>query len=482
MAPLTRPPVSGNYVYLANPLSGLSSFRLNNVWTGSDPTVPLSSAWKADGPIDVLGHLAFAADPERRALRMTDITSPSQPRSVGVNSFGVSQADGVVAFGNYAVAVTGSTLRFYEVATPRALSSIGSEVLSGASIEVQGGFALTGGRVFDLQGSQLIAPTWPSTGSTSTTCFNGTAFGEALEFGGRGDGFVARNLESSMDRTTATGEAGGDTVTLAGARVTDVALHGNHLIVAEIRPAGLYLEVFDIRRARNRQGTFLSSSDTIGSVLVAPTASLPTAQVISNLTAKISVSHTRVAIGLDFNAVSPLISGAIGPHLYFVELKSLLDDDVANAPIVHGPVQINLVRQVVMANNTAYVATTLGLRAFDITPVMDSNPGTLLGTPTITNFVDGNPFAGVRVVGSTLFAMPAYTAAATPRPAGVYAVNVASTASPQVVGFYPYSPGDSSCTPAGDTVSRRVHGRITVAANRAYFTTPTGTIEVLRLE
>jgi hypothetical protein len=194
------------------------------------------------------------------------------------------------------------------------------------------------------------------------------------------------------------------------------------------------------------------------------------------------VSHTRVAVGLDFNAVSPLIAGGVGPHLYFVELKSLLDDDAASAPIIHGPVQTNLVRQVVMANNTAYVATTLGLRAFDISPVMDSIAGTTLGTPTIASIIDGNPFAGVFVAGSTLFAMPGYTAATTPKPAGVYAINVASLVAPQVIGFYPYSPSDASCIPAGDTVSRRVHGRIAVAGNRAYFTTPPGTLELLRLE
>jgi hypothetical protein len=483
MASLTRPPVSGNYVYVGNALSGLSSLRVNSVWTGGDPTVTLGTSWKAKGPVDVAGHLAFMTDPERRAMRIVDVSTPSQARSVGVSAFESSAADGVITFGHHAVAASGPSLRFFELATPRALSAVASEPLAGNSVEVQGGFVFTGGRVFDLQASQVVSPTWPSTtGPVSATCFNGSTFGDGFEINGRGDGFSPRDLESSMDRTTTTSESGGGTVTLSGSRVTDVALTGNHLVVAEIRATGLFLEVFDIRKLRNRQGLTMSSADSIGSVQVAATAALPTAQAIDALGAKLALSNTRAAVALDFTG-SSVAAGAVGPHLYFVELKTLLDDVAGQAPVIHGPVQIHQTRQVAIQGNTAYAATTAGLRIFDITPVMDSNAGTILSTtPTLTPAVDGNPFDGVYVSGSSLFAVPGYTAATTPNPAGVYAINVATRTNPRVSGFYPYSPVNRTCTPPGDVQVRRARGRITVAGNRAYFTTPPGTLEILKLE
>lgn len=477
--PSSRPPVSGNLLYVDNDQFGLKALQLGQVWLGNDPGWPslqswFNSAYTGNEQSDVQGHLAFQPDVLTKALRVLDLSTRTGVRSVGLNT--VSTGPGpshLVTYGNYVIAATGQNLRFYEVATPRALRSVGAVQGSGFFPEVVGSFLFTGGRVFDLQNGAQPAQPDDSLG----TCWNGSAYDEDLEVNGRGDGFVVRSVEPAVDRTAVTDYSAGvsTTVTLTGSRVTDVELWGNYIVVAEVRTTGYWLEVFDARKARNRSGGVMTSADSVGSVQVAAIASPPTSVMLD-----LSIAGGRAAVGVQLND-GTLGTPAVGNNLYFVELKNLFDDtNLTTGGTVHGPVPVAQVRQVVMQGNHAYAATFDGLRVIDITTVMDTTPGAST-PPVIGSALVGNYLEGVFVAGTMLLTSPGF-GNGQDHPQGVYALDVSLPATPEIQGFYARQADNATCQAPGDTVARRRLMRITAAGNRAYFNTGAGDLQVLELE
>lgn len=476
--PTSRPPVSGNLLYASNDQFGLQALQLGQVWTGADPGWPslqswFSSAFTGFEQADVQGHLAFLPDEAAKGVRVLDLSSRVSVRSAGINTVTSGPAPShVVTYGNYVIAATGQSLRFYEVATPRALRSVGAVQGSGYYPKVMGSFLFTGGRVFDLQNGAQPAQPDDSLG----TCWNGAAYGEDLEVNGRGDGFVVRSVEPATDRLSSTDYALGTstTVTLTGARVTDVEVWGNYIVVAEVRPTGYFLEVFDARDARNRGAAVMTAADSVGSVQVAALATTTSAML------DLSLSGGRAAVGVELND-GTLGTPAVGNNLYFVELKNLFDDsNLTTGGTVHGPVQVPQVRQVVMQGNHAYAATFDGLRIIDITTVMDGTPGAS-SPPVISSALVGNYLEGVFVAGTMLLTSPGF-GNGQDHPQGVYAFDVSLPATPEIQAFSPRQGDNATCLAPGDTVARRVHQRITAAGNRAYLNTGSGALQVLELE
>ena len=389
--------------------------------------ITFASAFTAGVQHDVKGHQAFLPDTLAGSLRIVDLSSSSDPHSVGIYGMNNTTTH-ALAFGNYAAVGLSNQLRFYELATPRALTNEASIPGAGFHPSVQGGFLYTSGSaVFDLQaGSNPVS----ANASPATPCTLGATYDEDLEIRARGDGFEVRNLEVVTDRNALTsGVPAYSVLLMGGTRVTDVELWGNYLVVAEVRSfgtTGVYLEVFDIREAKNRGGVSVSSADSVGSILVAAIATPPT-----SLVADLSIHAGRAAVGLDTNAGSP-VTPATGNNLYFVELKGFFDDDnTTTGGPVHGPVSTVQVRQVVMQGDYAYAATTLGVRLFRIAEVMDSNPATLLpSSPTqsavLMSGTGGNPVDGIFVSGSLVLATPAMSPNGfTPQYSqGVYAIDV----------------------------------------------------------
>lgn len=472
-----RPPVSGNLMYLATPNYGLTANTLSGVWAGGDPGAWLTTTPVGATQLDMAGHLVYLPETSARGLRIVDVSSRSAPRAVGINAVASGlPPTHVVSFGNYAITANGSTLRFFETATPRALANTLSVANSGSFPKVVGGFVYTGARVIDLQGG--VQPPLPDV--TVTTCWNGASYGDGFEVEGRGDGFATRNLDTATDRSTLSFfSSSNDVLLAAGTRVTDVEVWGNYIVAAEVRTTGVWLEVFDARKLKNRAGNVMSTADSVGSLQIVAIASPP-----SSLFADLSIVAGRAAVGLDTNNGTSIVGAATGNNLYFAELKGLFDDDITTVGgPVHGPVVTHQVRQVAMQGNTAYVATTQGVRIIDITNVMDSNPATLLpASPATASILDGNWIDGVYVSGSMLLTTPAYTASNQPLPSGVYSIDVSNPSAPEVQGFYPRFADLASCTPAGDVSARYVRLRITASGNRAYFNTAAGDLQILQLE
>lgn len=487
--PLSRPPTNGNLAYYTSPTFGLTTYDVTALWGGSAFETPaVATAYLGGGQFDVSGHQIFVPE-DTTGLRVFDFSQPTFPRDVGLYSLG--NVSHTLTFGNYAVASAPGQLHFYELATPRGLRTFTAQPGAGYNPKVEGGFLYTGmGFLYDLQaGLGLVKP--PGLAPSTSACTLGASYDEEAEVSQRGNGIRVTNLEPGTDRSNLTNFYASTDTNVATGRVTDVELFGNHLIVAEVRPTGVYLEVFRAGKVRNRSGaalvnTALPAGDSVGSVLVVANGGP------ASMVANISVAFGRVAVGLEANDGTNPSTGP-GNNLYFVELNDLLDDNAAtNLTTVHGPVSvrssapfgIDPVNEVVMQGRYAYAATLNGIYVIDIAAVMDNSSLTSLPVSPAqvvqANIFTGNAFDGVFVDGSMLLATPGEKVGVQLYQEGLYSIDVSSPLTPEVQAFLPINGTLTSCTPLNDS-PRRMRARVAVAGSRAYLT-GTGTVRVIDLE
>lgn len=475
----SRPPVSGNLFFPASTRSGLTVYDAQPLWAGgANATVKAATAYTGSGQMELLGHQLLMGDDSESVVRVLDLQTPTAPANAGRIMSGQSPRH-VLGFGNNVVMTGGfganARVWFYELATPRALRTIASTPGAGRHASVVDGFLHTGnGVTYDLLSSSYS----PTVAGGSPGCSLGHAVAGEVEVVTRGDGFTVRKLDVATDRDGSTNAFTTYDVTgLTGSpRISDAAFWGNSLLLASLRPTGVFIEVCDARKLFNRGSTNMTAADCATSVQV---ASLSPG---NGLTANLSVSQGRVAIGLDPTNVGGNTTAALGANLYFVDLSGLFDDDATTgAGAVQGPLTTHQVRQVVMQGNYAYAATASGMYVVDIKEVMDASSATSLpASPSVTRVLVNSPLDGVSVSGSLALTTPAPPAVSG---SGISAIDVSTPLSAGLIGLYPMSSDTlaSECTPVGDVSFRHMRAKVTTAGTRAYLTIG-GTLQVLELE
>lgn len=180
-----------------------------------------------------------------------------------LNTFS-GQMRSLAVYGDFMVAATGSipdaTLSFFELATPRSLHQLAAGAGGGSFAEVGPGFLYSGnGRVHDLDNNNnSLAATaalidLPGAGSDDFL-YDMVRMGDTMVTA-QGGGFVLYDVSDANDRNGGTLYDINDTTTVmhwsAGTRVTGVEAWGNYLVVVEVRPTGVWLEVYDARPILN---------------------------------------------------------------------------------------------------------------------------------------------------------------------------------------------------------------------------------------
>lgn len=183
-----------------------------------------------------------------------------------------------------------------------------------------GGFLYSGETVVDLQSS------WPPASLSFETgaCFFDATVVDNFDIQTNGGALRIVNLDRAIDRDDSTvynfSTSVAEFLMPAGLRVHAVKALGNRLVVAERRGDGTYLEVFDVRKIRDRLPgtTFSPVADSLGSYRV--TTNVSPADGYSALTLR----NGRAFVTLD----------GPGAGIYAVDLRPLLDDTAAT---VMGP-------------------------------------------------------------------------------------------------------------------------------------------------
>ncbi len=430
---------SGNYLYYSD-FTNFSVLNLRNLWSsttagpGLNSTTDLIRQLASPGGwgLDVAGSYAFSVELNGTSLRTIDLSDPSALSEggylvgTGLGSFSTPEV-----YGNYLVMGGTDSVSFFEIATPRsmhqvALSSVGA---SGMSNDVAPGFFFSGdGVTYDLHRLSSFGPISPML-DYGAYAFDYWSYDMArfddFVVSAQGQGMVVFDASKQTDRDATTNWSTADGVasvfSVTTKRVTGLAAYGNFLIAAESRSDGLWLEVFDARRLRNRQlGAFDVNTQSKGSFQVAPITTT------NGLWATLTVVDGRAIIGLDDSTAA-----APNPGVYIVDIRPLIDDSAVGSPSVMGTVALTNVHETVVKGTWLYAATAAALSIVDIKEVMDENAGTSLpGSPTRTDFAALAQGSALKAYGSFLFQ-------AGRNGGSIQAVDISQPLSPTIVSTFP---------------------------------------------
>lgn len=467
-----NPPVSGNYLYDFGRF-GYQLVDLTNLWSGTSPYTSLltSSGIASLGQVELLGSQVILNDEAGPGIRSIDLSQADDPVDTGLYlSLGITNAQVTAAYGNYLLvgSITGR-FQVYEVATPRSLHSLASTSSGGPRAELAGGFLYnSSGLVHDL-GNGLSPPALNTIG---TTCnYDGARFDDTVVTA-LGTSLRIHDLDDVVDRNPATAWSiaadSYDVALPAGVRATGVEAMGNFLVVAEVRTSGtpgIYVEVFDARKLRERPAGTFSLSDSRGSFRVSSYSS-------AGAWADVSLALGRAAVIVEDGAGNP------NPGLFLVDLRPLLDDDAGttmSASHLQGTVNVGGVRECVIRGRYAYATNSTGFHVVDVMNAMDEDLATVVPGSATLSSVAVTQASSLSVHGSYALVSP-YSLAAS----GVHAIDVSTPASPKVIGFLPFKKANTSCGVPGDG-TRPMRTSTIVRGSRAYLTS-FGSLDVLELE
>ena len=459
-----NPVTSGNYLYSA----GYNQFLvmpLNNVWSGlqalndQSPVLALTnngSQFEIQGAQVFLTDEGLTGNKGIKALDLATVTAPVQMGSFEPPSLS-DYMNGAIAYGNYLLSGQGGSVLVWEVATPRSIHLTAQTALGGASHALSGAFLVSMGTVIDLQGG----PGLPSLGTVSPGCTWGSTLVDENEIFAAGSSLKVLSLEKATDCDSATAFDATSLYSVPmtlGTRAKSVAAYGNYLVASEQRAGGTYLEVFDLRKLRNRRAApALSAADTVGSYFV---------------TASVGRSKVTMYQGRAFMTLE-------GQGVYIVDLRPLFDDNAATgltadslqgffadaagtpmAPAVQG--------------RYMYVIDYQGLKVVDVFNALDEDPLTKLpGSPTKTSLALFSAQA-IAVSGSYAVVVGWTTI-------GVSVVDISTPLSPKVLSATPFSGATGPCTsPDGENVVGQYS--VSIHGSRAYVTLAAGLTYVYELE
>ncbi len=471
----SRPVVSGNYLYGVGGSFGFSVFDLTTSWsaTGSPvnfPAVGVSTTY-GSGQFEVHGTEAFAVDLNKylHGIDLTDATLHRETSGYTLDPAfdGHGFGSHVLTHGNYLAVAAGSMVTFLETATPRAMRLRSSLVGTGYRPALQGGFVVTSGQytAYDVQsGTQ---PVLVSQTGTSLTCSSGFAMLDDTEVLAVGPRVMLINHEAEFDRNATTFHAPLDVamMSLAG-RVTDADAVGNRLVVTQVRttaPAGVYLEVFDARKQRDRNVlTSLAATDTRGAFLLAGSSS-----------SVLAVPETTM---WGSYAVVTIDGVSSATNVFVVDLRALLDDDATTTtPVLTSSFTINDGLSYPRPRTTsifypyAAIATSAGVYVYDLSGSLDTNASTTQKLTPEKVFASGFQFDSTAVFGSYLFAVPSSaTSGILPTGMPVYDLSAPSPTNwVQTTSMPIILKAGSQCVIIGDTARLPKNG-IVVKGSRAW--------------
>ncbi|MBX7099570.1 MAG: carboxypeptidase regulatory-like domain-containing protein [Myxococcaceae bacterium] len=405
--------VGGSYLYFPA-LGSLSIYKLDFLWSsttsgqGLNPSnfALVKQAQTTGGQgLALAGNQAFLlSNNGLRSLDMTDLNAISES---SFNTSGSPSMRTVATYGNFLVtgsAIPGGSftgeLDFFELATPRSLHEIANGSGAGPYAEVGPGFLYSSGnRVYDLHRGALLSPE-PGTfsGSTPGTYFSYdvTRIGD-LMVSAQGPGFLISDSSAQTDHSVGTVYGPVSDVTQvnlpAGRRVTGVEVFGNHLIAAEVRTDGLWLEVFDARPLTNRSsGTaFNPVTHTVGEYQIA--SFVPSQSLYASLTLR----GTRAIVALDDSP--PTAPPSTG--IYIVDFRALVDDVAGGTAVTLGSLPLSKVRETTVRGGWLYAAGATTTHIVDIKETLTEPPTALPASPITASA--GSAADAVVVYGNHLF-------------------------------------------------------------------------------
>ena len=341
------------------------------------------------------------------------------------------------------------------------------------------GFLYTGnGAVHDLHSGSmtLVDPlSVPAAMSSWYFSFDQTRFDSTLVTAQGAGGLMLANLEKVNDRDSTTHMVAGDSllVPVSGSRITGVKAHGNLLIAAEVRANGVWLEVFDARALRNRQGiaSFNPATASRGAFQVASFAPSAT------LWATVTMTNGRAVVSLE-DAKLPLPAPTQPtPGLSVVDLRDLLDDDPATSSVsvLASFPTVTAARVATIRGGWLYAATGAGLTVIDVKEAMQEPPASLPASPLTTSLALGNSgLDSVAVYGSYLFA-------ADHRGNLIHALDVHAPLSPLVISVAPVPAMITSGSAPSEGNQFYPRTNVSVAGSRLYYS-QVGEVHVFELE
>lgn len=466
----SRPPVSGNYLYAVGRAFGFTVFDLTQSWTAVGSPVNFDavgvSTTFGSGQFEVHGTEAFAVDTNKylHGVDLTDATLHRETAGYTLDAFdGRSSGAHVLTHGNYLVVAAGPSINFVEVATPRAMRTRSSLVGGGWRPAVHGGFVVMAGRytTFDVQAGALPVSVLTSPGQTE--CSTGFTMLDDLEVLAQGQRISFIDHENEFDRNALTTQPPMGTLSVAGGgRVTDVDAVGNRLIATEVRSgAGVFLDVFDVRKQRDRNPltSTNSTSDQRGSF------QLPGTPSTTAVLAETAMWGSYAVVTIDG------VSGI--QNVFVVDLRAWLDDDATTTtPTITA--QFGLANSARARSATIYhpfvaIASSAGVQIFNLAGAFDTSSATVPNTAPLTVLSQNFEFDSTAVFGSYLFAMPSSSLTGTlPTGMPVYDISAPSASAwVQTASMPLILKAGSLCNILGDT-SRLPRNTIVVKGSRAW--------------
>ncbi|MFL5322057.1 MAG: hypothetical protein ACJ790_20515, partial [Myxococcaceae bacterium] len=455
-------------------------------------TVTSSSAYGSSGQFAMLGSEAFVGDQQGPGPRAFDLSGSS-----GMDESGLFRTSGNVypraelLYGPYLLSAGRTAeLRVFEVATPTSPHTIAAASGSGGRMELGAGLAYTSsGTVFDFVKNGT--PRAMTSDPIDTCSYDEVRFDDALVTA-NGGALQTYDLKKQVNRTTSqTFAKSSDRDVLpmaAGVRLTGVDSVGGYLVAAEMRPTGVWLELFDATKLRDDSlATKLTSAESRLTYQVAsmsgPTTHLSAHVQVFNGIALVMVEKT--------DSSSPSLPAA--NSLYVVDLRPALDADPATNldPVdsVQGVVAMPGATDGVIRGNKAYVTSRSpggvstwndGLYVIDISAAQDNRLTTKMasGLGSILSSFNLTGASSVAVYGDYAFLTPVLSGGL-----GIHILDLSGQNSGklQPVAYLPSHPAGGGCTINGDGLRDERRTSTVIAGSRMYVSS-FDRLEVIELE
>ena len=407
---------------------------------------------------------------------------------------GTAVMEGAIAWGPYAM-TAGTRFSFFEIASPRALRVLSVDTTAGKRPLVKGGILYTGiGGAWDLQAGTSPLRLWdPSFFAIGNFCSMQWAMLDDQELSVSSNSLTVSNNDLLTDRNTSTVWAtGSDSYSVshptAGVVMTGVATWGYYAVVAERRADGIYVEVFDVRKAADRNTAFVTTkpdltADSKGLLKLTPTGYVPAATAV----AEVAMRDGRAIITIDDGSMAPP-----SPGIYFVDVRGLMDDNAAtglSAADIQGTLPVSGCRQADALDGYVFIATRVGLVTAQVPEAFDNSSSTIVpgsqimgvttaGTAPLTVTALPGGTQGLAVFGSYLLTSPDQAGSGS-NPSGVFSFDVADPLDPLQIGGLAFQnfPGSSFC--GANTMFRT---GVTMAGQRGYMVSSSGDLVVFDLE
>lgn len=461
-------------------------------------------AFKGLGKATLAGNHAYVGDALHPGVHVVSWSSAGSP----VDAAFFRTASPVVAtasYGNYLLAGTsGGELEVLEVAGPQALRAVGTTLapawrysvtsnsgLAGVRTAVSGRYLVAAsGIVYDLHAGLPV----PEASAGGSFAYDAALVGEVL-VQAAGCNLRVVDLAPALDQDPATpldplldaGQRVDVDLTSPASHATSVRAFGHHLLVAEQRDDGTYLEAFAAAKLGYPAPGPLTRADSLASFKVASAR---------------GAAHLALDGTLALVSLTPGSGGADG-GAWLVDVGPMLDGD---ATTTMGPSQVlfslpRSTREGVLSGDWAFLATDEGLLAFDVRPATDADPLTSPDPITLADETVVAPSSGLAVYGSYLFVAANPFGSAQLMAYDLTPMRRTPVQAPTLVGlasFPSLAPAESLGCPSQPTgatpacaepySSRNCTGErsefgaeVTVAGSRAYVTTNSG-LTVFELE